>query len=174
MAGKTEKASTARTAGKSNKAEKTDKPRTSSKAGAARTRARSSTGTTNTGTTNTSTPKRTPAREREAPAWPGHLPRPSPATVYSEPVPAQLLDADGRPVAVTGRQMVTAPPVRLSINGGRWMDLEGWAGPWPVDERWWDPPARRRRARFQAVNALGVAYLLSVEKGMWWIEAVYD
>ena len=51
---------------------------------------------------------------------------------------------------------------------------EGWAGPWPVDERWWDPPAHRRRARFQVVDDDGEAHLLAVEGGRWWVEATYD
>jgi protein ImuB len=50
----------------------------------------------------------------------------------------------------------------------------GWAGPWLLDERWWDPPVRRRRARFQVVTADGRAHLLVVEDGQWWLEATYD
>lgn len=110
----------------------------------------------------------------ESAAWPGELPSPSPATVYRRPRPAEVVDADGVRIYVTGRHAVNAPPARLSIDGGRWADITAWAGPWPVDERWWDPRAHRRRARFQVVTALGVAYLLAVEKGAWSVEAVYD
>jgi protein ImuB len=49
-----------------------------------------------------------------------------------------------------------------------------WAGPWPVDERWWDPVAHRRRARFQMLDETGVARLAVVEAGQWWVEADYD
>lgn len=49
-----------------------------------------------------------------------------------------------------------------------------WTGPWPVDERWWDPAGARRRARFQVVTADGIGRLLVLEGGRWWIEAVYD
>ncbi|MCU1374777.1 MAG: hypothetical protein JWO68_2063, partial [Actinomycetia bacterium] len=35
--------------------------------------------------------------------WPGRLPAPSPALVHPEPPPAQVLDATGAPVGVTGR-----------------------------------------------------------------------
>jgi protein ImuB len=52
--------------------------------------------------------------------------------------------------------------------------VTGWTGPWPADERWWDPGASRRRARFQVTTAGGTAYLLAVEGGRWHIEAVYD
>jgi len=113
-------------------------------------------------------------RHDSPPAWPGRLPTPSPATVYPEPLPAQVHDADGRPVQVTGRNAVAAPPACISVDGGRWVEITGWAGPWPVDERWWDPPAHRRRARFQVVTSAGSAYALAVEKGAWWVEAVYD
>jgi protein ImuB len=49
-----------------------------------------------------------------------------------------------------------------------------WAGPWPLDERWWDPAAARRRARFQIVTADGLARLLTLEGGRWSVEATYD
>jgi protein ImuB len=61
---------------------------------------------------------------------------------------------------------------RLSIDGGPWQAVVGWAGPWPVTERWWS--VRRRRARVQVVTADGVARLLCTERGQWWVEALYD
>ena len=39
---------------------------------------------------------------------------------------------------------------RLSVEGGPWQPVLGWAGPWPVTERWWS--VRRRRARLQVVT----------------------
>ena len=51
--------------------------------------------------------------------------------------------------------------------------VERWAGPWPAEERWWDPEAARRRARFQMV-AGGRAFLLALEGSRWWVEATYD
>ena len=106
--------------------------------------------------------------------WPGRVPPPSPATVHHDPVPAQVVDGDGAPVGVTGRGAVTAAPVRLSVAGDRWVDVVAWAGPWPVDERWWDPHGHRRRARFQVVAADGAAHLLALERGRWLVEATYD
>ena len=50
--------------------------------------------------------------------------------------------------------------------------VTGWAGPWPVTERWWS--VRRRRARLQVVTTDGVARLLCSERGQWCVEAVYD
>jgi len=49
-----------------------------------------------------------------------------------------------------------------------------WAGPWPVDERWWDPSAHQRLARLQVTSQEDVAYLLKLTDGQWWIEATYD
>ncbi len=106
--------------------------------------------------------------------WPGRVPAPAPATVLAEPEPVEVVDAAGRPVGVTGRAEVTAAPARLTRSGQRPQAVVGWAGPWPVDERWWDPVRHRRRARFQVVEESGVAHLLAVESGRWWLEATYD
>ena len=106
--------------------------------------------------------------------WPGRLPPPAPATVPPQPVPAEVVDGSGAPVGVTGRGLVSAPPARLSVAGGPPVAVVAWAGPWPVDERWWDAAARRRRARWQLVTADGAAHLLCLEGGRWVVEAVYD
>ena len=106
--------------------------------------------------------------------WPGQVPAPAPATVLVDPEPVEVVDADDRPVSVSGRAVVSAPPARLTRRGHAPTALTGWAGPWPVDERWWDPLRHRRRARFQVVDAEGTAHLLALESGRWWLEATYD
>jgi len=106
--------------------------------------------------------------------WPGQVPAPAPATVLVDPEPVEVVDADGRPVGVNGRVEVSAAPTRLSRPGRPPVAIAAWTGPWPVDERWWDPARHRRRARFQVVDATGIAHLLSVEAGRWWLEATYD
>ena len=108
-----------------------------------------------------------------APPWPGRVPSPSPATVFAAPLAAEVVGPAGEPVAVTGRGSVTTTPARVSVDGGRWAHVDGWAGPWPVDERWWDAAGHRRRARFQVVAGDG-AWLLALEGGRWWAEASYD
>ncbi len=108
------------------------------------------------------------------PPWPGRIPPPAPATVHPVPRPAEVFDADGRAVTVTGRANVSGPPARLAVAGQPPADVVAWAGPWPVDERWWDPAAHRRRARSQVVTADGIAHLLVVEGGRWAVEATYD
>src|SRR5439155_8823157 len=116
---------------------------------------------------------REPVRVPDAP-WPGALPPPSPSVVHALPVPAEVVDDAGAPVGVGGRGLANATPARLSVAGDRWTDVVAWAGPWPVEERWWDTRARRRRARWQVATADGAAHLLCLEDGPWSGEATYD
>ena len=106
--------------------------------------------------------------------WPGRLPPPSPALVHPDPPPATVLDARGQPVGVSGRGLVTAEPATVAIGGAAPVAVVGWCGPWPVDERWWDRAAHRRRARVQVVTDAGNAHLLALEQGRWTVEATYD
>lgn len=130
-------------------------------------------------------------------AWPGALPAPSPAVVpraEADDVPAgaaglsrvpgvplrhpaaraELLDADGKAVAVTGRGTLTGEPVTLRW-GGRAHPVTAWAGPWPVDERWWTADEARRAARMHV--AVGEdrpqAFLLIGHAGRWRVEGRY-
>jgi hypothetical protein len=104
--------------------------------------------------------------------WPGRVPPPAPTDVLRVPLRAEVADATGRAVAVSGRGLLTGSIEQLSVAGGPWQPVLGWAGPWPVTERWWS--VRRRRARLQVVTADGVARLLCSERGEWWVEALYD
>ena len=106
--------------------------------------------------------------------WPGRLGAPAPAEVMVEPEPLVVLDADGEPVGVSGRAQLSAPPAVLCRVDGRKSRITAWAGPWPLDERWWDRAARRRQARFQLVLDDGTAHLCAVEGGRWQREATYD
>ncbi|MGC5031979.1 DNA polymerase Y family protein [Micromonospora sp. DT229] len=123
-------------------------------------------------------------RSASLPSWPGRLPPPSPAVVLPTALAVHVWDAAGEPVTVSARLTMSAPPARLSTDAtvealarvgvGRGTEIVGWAGPWPVDERWWAPAEARRRARFQVLLADGVALLLAVEHGRWLLEAIYD
>jgi hypothetical protein len=104
--------------------------------------------------------------------WPGRLPPPAPTDVLRAPPRAELVDAEGNAMVVSGRGLLAAPIDRLSVGGGPWEQVAAWAGPWPVTERWWS--VRRRRARLQVVTTDGVARLLCTERGRWWVEALYD
>jgi hypothetical protein len=103
--------------------------------------------------------------------WPGQIPPPAPAVVYPAPLPAELVDADGEPLAVSARGLLAGVPCRLSVERGPWSSVTAWAGPWPSDERWWSR-SRRRSARLQTVIG-PAAHLLLAERGRWWVEATY-
>ena len=105
--------------------------------------------------------------------WPGRLPNPSPATLHPDAVPVDVLDARGRRVVVDGRCRPTSEPAALRA-GRRRRRIESWAGPWPVDERWWDPERHSRRVRYQVVTDDGAAHLVVLEGGRWTIAATYD
>jgi protein ImuB len=124
--------------------------------------------------------------------WPGRVPAPAPAVVWSASASVEVVDAEGRRVGVSGRGLISAPPSRCRLDGGassEWTEVRAWAGPWCIDERWWDALAHRRRARLQVVLAPGdqgartssrghpsegSAHLLTLEDGRWWVEATYD
>ncbi|MEV5766805.1 DNA polymerase Y family protein [Micromonospora sp. NPDC052213] len=115
-----------------------------------------------------------PSARSGEPPWPGRLPPPAPAVVLPDPLAAAVHDAAGEPVVVSARLQVSAAPARLTVGTARPAEIVGWAGPWPVDERWWAPAEARRRARFQVCLADGTALLLAVEAGHWLVEAIYD
>lgn len=111
-------------------------------------------------------------RGREAP-WPGRLPAPSPATIVEGYVPIEVLDGSGQPVSISARGLLEGEPARVILDG---IDaaVTGWAGPWPVEERWWDPASTRRRARLQLLLDDGRAVLAAREHHRWLVEARYD
>ena len=114
------------------------------------------------------------AESADAP-WPGRLPPPQPAVVLDRPEPITVTDCGGDPVTVSGRGEASAAPWQVTDSKGRSQAVVAWAGPWPLDERWWRPSARRRQARFQLVlNDDGSAHLCVLEAGRWQREATYD
>jgi protein ImuB len=94
--------------------------------------------------------------------------------VLPEPLPAAVYDATGEAVGVSARLEVTGAPARLVLHPAPPVEIVGWAGPWPVDERWWSPREANRRARFQVALADGRAMLLALSAGRWTVEALYD
>jgi protein ImuB len=116
--------------------------------------------------------ERLPVRPADRP-WPGRLPPPAPATVLVDPLPVDVRDVTGARVGVTARLAVTAAPARLVLRE-KALEIVDWAGPWPVDERWWAPDEASRRARFQVALGDGRALLLCLSDGAWTVEALYD
>ncbi|GAB3045408.1 DNA polymerase Y family protein [Parafrigoribacterium mesophilum] len=106
--------------------------------------------------------------------WPGHLPAPAPSTVFDVPRPVHVLTAEGTAVRVDERGILSAPPAQFSDAGRRARQVSAWAGPWPVDERWWDAASARRVNRFQLVDEEGTGWLLVLQGESWWAEARYD
>jgi protein ImuB len=110
--------------------------------------------------------------------WPGGLPDPSPAIVYAQPRSIQMVDASGATVAVDGRGTISAPPVSLrglpdDSRSRSSVAIAAWAGPWLLDEHWWDPARHRRVARFQLLTDDGRAFLATIERRRWWLVAEY-
>jgi protein ImuB len=115
------------------------------------------------------------ARPVERP-WPGVLPAPFPATVFPYPCQVSVVTSAGEQVGIDARGALSGVPVEFSpTNSPRdSRQLRGWAGPWPVDERWWDAAHTRRASRFQMLDFDGTPWLLVFESGVWWAEARYD
>jgi hypothetical protein len=58
--------------------------------------------------------------------------------MVSPPVLAEVWDEASEAIRVTERGVLTATPAKVSLNGGRPLQVLGWAGPWPLEQRWWD------------------------------------
>lgn len=125
-----------------------------------------------------------PERPADAP-WPGRLPAPSPARLPARRDSAALLDAEGRPIELTDRGLLSADPALLATGRERW-PITGWAGPWPLHERWWAGGASAQpavRGHLQVLCGEQGAFLLATgladatadpPAGRWWIEGVYE
>jgi protein ImuB len=113
--------------------------------------------------------------------WRGALPNPSPSVVYSEPVQVQINDQFGKLLSVSARHELSASPVSVII-GATHYKVNSWAGPWPVEERWWDLARSRRLVRLQlvcekiTVDSVSqiLAMLVILEHGEWTVAAIYS
>jgi protein ImuB len=114
--------------------------------------------------------------------WPGQLPEPSPTVLLDDPV--ELLDVQGNSIRVTSRGLFSADPARLTSRD-RDDQLRWWAGPWPVDERWWDDrlgagQGGSRTARVQVLlegerpSDAGTALLLCYRQRRWYLQGIYE
>ena len=115
-----------------------------------------------------------PASTREANSpWQGRMPDPAPSTVFETRRPVTVVSDAGAAVSVDARGALSGTLAALS-SGGAMRAITAWAGPWPVDERWWDASSAVRCNRFQVVDDAGQAWLLVNEGESWWAEARYD
>lgn len=103
--------------------------------------------------------------------WPGAAGGPAPSVVHPQSLAIEVLDDHGVTVRVSGRGAVHGVPrqVRLANNACR--QVVGWAGPWPVEQRWWDADRSRRLARFQLLLDDGLLIEAAVEHQRWWLLA---
>jgi len=108
--------------------------------------------------------------------WPGQLPAPSPTVVYRRSLEAHVLDSHRHSVGVNARGVMSEVPKWLGVGTDPkiWFDVAAWAGPWPLDERWWDAESARRRARFQIVTNDGKARLMALAQQRWWVDGTYE
>ncbi|NDF66639.1 MAG: DNA polymerase Y family protein, partial [Actinobacteria bacterium] len=114
------------------------------------------------------------------PKWRGSLPTPSPSVVYSEPLLVQVVDENKNLVRVSARHQLSAEPTQLIINQQS-HKIVSWAGPWPIEEKWWDTARSRRLVRLQVVveksspdgSQQVQALLVTLEHGEWSIAAIY-
>ncbi|MBD8466722.1 DNA polymerase Y family protein [Plantibacter sp. CFBP 8798] len=111
--------------------------------------------------------------ERRNRPWPGTIPGAAPSTVFDTAVPVEVVDATGLAVAVDERSTVSAAPARFFALSD-WHVIDGWAGPWSIDERWWDDDGHHRVHRLQVLDDSGEAWLLLLEEQHWRAEARYD
>ena len=120
--------------------------------------------------------------------WNGVLTGLAPSIRVDPASRVEVLDRHGHGVSVNGRHLLTAPPSRVAMQGGTWSIVQWW-GPWPVEERWWDPSRRRRVAHLQCLvvpeeivvpeetrhkeTRHEEAWLLSLEQRVWWLVGTY-
>lgn len=116
--------------------------------------------------------------------WPGQIGGPAPVRVFDEPVRSEMRSEDGSEVRISARCESSGDPASMLLPDGQWSRVRAWAGPWPLDEAWWEssgsvdqagsPSARRPPTfRMQVVDEGGRAWLLRYLR-RWWIEAAYD
>ncbi|ADD42620.1 DNA polymerase Y family protein [Stackebrandtia nassauensis] len=106
--------------------------------------------------------------------WPDSYPAPYPHTVYPAPPRVRLETSTGEAITVSGRGVLSGSPAHVVLPNGRRLPIQAWAGPHPLDERWWDPARAHRAARLQLLLEDGRAVVLVRSEEVWRMEAGYD
>ncbi len=97
--------------------------------------------------------------------WPGAIVGKTPMCNFEQPIKARLLDKNNQPIKVHATGILESELVYIesaAISPGR-QEVKDFAGPWPLEDNWWDEKKRRRICRFQVLCSSG-AYLI-VTKG---------
>ncbi|UVY82953.1 DNA polymerase Y family protein [Brachybacterium sp. NBEC-018] len=138
----------------------------------------------------TAVPWRSERPDPQPGPWPGALPRPVPATVFRHPPPVALLDADGAPVVVTARGLLSAAPAqlrvvapgvpaldRMGLRSGTALTVLAHGAPTVLDERWWAADGDRAARLPLVVRGAQdeeTALLTLSRTGEWGVEGIYD
>lgn len=109
--------------------------------------------------------------------WLGKIPPPLPARLGDGAAKVNLrasAAAGGMTVYVTSEAVLNADPAIAEIDHERF-DVIGWAGPWPVDDGWWQGKAAVARLQVVAVDKQNRprAWLL-LWAGRWEVEAEFE
>jgi protein ImuB len=100
--------------------------------------------------------------------WPGSLPDPLPAEVFTPMRAVRVTGAGGAVISVDTRGALSCPPALIDDS-----EVIGWAGPWPVHEHRWDAARARSGERFQLLDRQHRAWLVFHSEGSWWAEGRY-
>lgn len=116
-----------------------------------------------------------PALPDPAASWPDRVP--VPVRLFRPALAVELRGPAGVTVDVDDRRLISTPPTTLYRSGAAEVRVLGWAGPWPIRERWWER-TRRRGSWTQLVveGSPGVesALLLFHDQRRWWLVGCYD
>lgn len=110
---------------------------------------------------------------RKGQPWPGRIPDPAPARMARKPPEADIRCSCGQRLGVGADGDLLCPggcrePSPSRADG---QAVQAWAGPWIVEERWWE--AQMRRRAYLQVDTDAGAFLMFIEKGVWHEEGAY-
>ncbi len=111
--------------------------------------------------------------DAQDPPWPGGIADPRPAAVYLDRPAVELLDQAGSLISLSGRGELHGVPFQLNSPNGSFL-VRSHLGPWLVEQRWWDDERSQRYGRLLLLLHDGSAYLVVVNSGRWFLEAIYD
>lgn len=108
--------------------------------------------------------------------WPDTVPGPAPSVVFQEAQAMRVLTEHGTSLSVSDRGVLTGVPTTAQWPGREASRISAWAGPWPVNGRWWRRAQTDQKPlhRFQLVDDHQQAWLVLHAAGQWWAEARYD
>ncbi|CAB5020432.1 unannotated protein [freshwater metagenome] len=108
--------------------------------------------------------------------WSGDMGQHAPMLNIFPPEKIEVLNCHHMAVEVSGRHHVRSEPQYIRRHE-QLFSVRTWHGPWPVEERWWDPLRQRRVVRMQCLVDDGEqehGWLVMLEHRTWWLVAVYS